>query len=154
MKTINKNSFKLAMSKFASGITIISINNKKSFIGKTVSSFSSLSLSPPLCLFALDKNSSSISKFVNSKFIGINILDKKQKKLSKHFAIKNNLWGNTKFFLSKNKVPLVKNAIVNLNCQKFKTYRIGDHIIFICKILELQIIKSKKPLIYYNNKYF
>ena len=30
----------------------------------------------------------------------------------------------------------------------------GDHIIFICKILELQSNDKLKPLVYYNSKYF
>ena len=30
----------------------------------------------------------------------------------------------------------------------------GDHIIFICKILELQSNDKFKPLVYFNSKYF
>ena len=91
MKKINNNYYKKAMAKFATGITVITINDDDdNFIGKTVSSFSSLSLNPPLILFSLDKKSSSLSKFIKNKSIGINILSKKKKNISIHFSKKNN----------------------------------------------------------------
>ena len=49
-KQVSNYSFKKALSKFATGITIITINSKNEFIGKTVNSFASLSLNPPLVL--------------------------------------------------------------------------------------------------------
>ena len=80
MKKINSKLFKLAMSKFATGVTVISINKNHEFIGKTVNSFAALSLDPPLVLFSLDKKSTSLKKYTNCKNIGINILSKKQKR--------------------------------------------------------------------------
>ena len=55
MKKINSALFKKALSKFATGITIITMSQKENFLGKTVNSFASLSLNPPLVLFSLDK---------------------------------------------------------------------------------------------------
>ena len=153
MKKVNNNSFKKAMSKFSTGLTVISINSKDRYIGKTVNSFASLSLKPKLILFALDVKSSSLDEFQKSRFIGINILSNKQKKISKYFSKKKVTWGKFSTILSKNKVPLIDNAIVNLECKKIKTYKSGDHIIFICKVENLNIIDNLKPLIYYNNKY-
>ena len=153
MKKINSYNFKYSMSKFATGVTVVSINDNNTFIGKTVNSFSSLSLKPPLVLFSLDKKSSSLSKFKNKSYIGINILSIKQKKLSEYFANKKSKWGNTEYYLSRNRVPMIKNSVVNLSCQKIKTLVNGDHIIFICKVIETNINEKIKPLIYVNNKY-
>ena len=154
MRKINKNNYKKTMSKFATGVTIIYINDKKTFIGKTVNSFASLSLDPPLVLFALDKKASSLNKFKKSKFIGINFLSNKQKKLSDFFANKNNnSWKEVSYYLSKKNLPMIKNSIVNLSCQNIKTQICGDHILFICKILELKFDEKLKPLIYSNKKF-
>ena len=54
MQKVNNTNFKKAMGKFATGVTVITINYKKTYFGKTVNSFSSLSLNPPLVLFSLD----------------------------------------------------------------------------------------------------
>ncbi|PPR44228.1 MAG: p-hydroxyphenylacetate 3-hydroxylase, reductase component [Alphaproteobacteria bacterium MarineAlpha5_Bin8] len=153
-KQVSNYSFKKALSKFATGITIITINSKNEFIGKTVNSFASLSLNPPLVLFSLDKKSSSLKKFLESKYIGINILSKKQKNISQYFSNKKETWGDTNFILSKENIPLIKNSVVNLSCKTFKKLPNGDHVIFICKVVSIKIDKSLKPLIYLNNKYY
>lgn len=153
-KQVSNYSFKKALSKFATGITIITINSKNEFIGKTVNSFASLSLNPPLVLFSLDRKSSSLKKFLESKYIGINILSKKQKNISQYFSNKKETWGDTNFVLSKEKIPLIKNSVVNLSCKTLKKLPNGDHVIFICKVVSIKIDKSLKPLIYLNNKYY
>tara|TARA_B110000438_G_scaffold169630_1_gene162175 strand:- start:224 stop:688 length:465 start_codon:yes stop_codon:yes gene_type:complete len=153
MNKINSNLFKLAMSKYATGVTIITIDNKDKYLGKTVNSFAALSLKPPLILFSLDKKSSSLNIFKKSSFFGINILSKNQKKLSNYFSMKNPLWKNTPFTLSKNNVPLVNNCVANIDCKKIKLINQGDHIIFICKINTVKINEKKKPLIYLNSNY-
>ena len=152
MKKINSNLYKLAMSKFATGVTVVSINYNNNYIGKTVNSFSALSLDPPLVLFSLDKKSSSIQQYKNSKYFGINILAKNQKKISNHFSKQKPKWGDTSYFLTTNNIPLIKNSSVNINCKKIKNISQGDHIIFVCKIIEVKIF-NKKPLVYLNSKY-
>ena len=152
MKKINSNLFKDAMSKFATGVTVISINKNSKYLGKTVNSFASLSLKPPLILFSLDENSSSLKDYKYSNFIGINILSKNQKKLSNYFATKKPIWGNTKYFLSSDNVPLIKESVVNISSKKIKTIKQGDHIIFICELKEIVICKNN-PLVYLNSYY-
>ena len=149
----NLNLFKLAVSKFATGLTIISINVDEEFIGKTVNSFASLSLNPPLVLFSLGKNSTSLQLYKKANYIGINILSNKQKDLSEYFANNKPEWGNVKYFLTNNDIPMIKNSVVNIDCEKIKTINQGDHLIFICKVNEIKIDKNKKPLIYLNSKY-
>ena len=67
--------------------------------------------------------------------------------------MKNPLWKNTPFTLSKNNVPLVNNCVANIDCKKIKLINQGDHIIFICQINTVKINEKKKPLIYLNSKY-
>ena len=153
MNKVNSNLFKLTMSKYATGVTIITIENKEKYFGKTVNSFAALSLKPPLILFSLDKKSSSLNIFKKSSFFGINILSKNQKKLSNYFSMKNPLWKNTPFTLSKNNVPIINNCVANIDCKKIKLINQGDHIIFICKINTVKINEKKKPLIYLNSEY-
>ena len=52
--TDNKN-YKKTLSKFTTGITVICVKKGDDTIGKTVNSFNSLSLKPPLVLFSLGK---------------------------------------------------------------------------------------------------
>jgi flavin reductase (DIM6/NTAB) family NADH-FMN oxidoreductase RutF len=153
MKKNNLKLFKLALSKFATGLTVISINADKDFVGKTVNSFASLSLNPPLVLFSLDKKSTSLQLYKKADYIGINILSNKQKDLSEYFANNKPKWDNIKFFLTRNNIPMIKNSVANIDCEKVKMISQGDHLIFICKVNEIKINKNKEPLIYLNSKY-
>tara|TARA_Y100001970_G_C14219397_1_gene851717 strand:+ start:947 stop:1411 length:465 start_codon:yes stop_codon:yes gene_type:complete len=153
MKKTNPSIFKKALGAFPTGVAVMTINDNNIFIGKTVNSFASLSLKPPLVLFSLDKKSSSLEKYKKSKNIGINILSSKQKSISIHFANKNILWGKIKFFLLKNKIPMITSSLANMYCKIIKNYSEGDHVIFICKVEEIKVDNSLKPLIYYKKKY-
>ena len=154
MKKINSSLFKLAMSKFATGVTVITINSNGKLIGKTVNSFAALSLNPPLILFSLDKKSSSLNLYKKAIYIGINILAKNQKKISDFFSTKKPIWGEVPFIFSEKKVPLIKNSIVNIQSKKIRNIQQGDHIIFICEINKISIDNKKKSLIYLNSQYY
>ena len=153
MKKINSDLFKSSMSKYATGVTVITINKNEQYIGKTVNSFASVSLKPPLVLFSLDKKSSSLNDFKKSKFLGINILSKKQRSISKYFSSKKPTWNYTPHFLSSKNIPLINNCIVNLECTTIKLINQGDHTIFICQINEVMVDNKKQALIYTNSKY-
>jgi flavin reductase (DIM6/NTAB) family NADH-FMN oxidoreductase RutF len=154
MIKINKDNFKKTLSTFATGITVVATKHNNILYGKTINSFSSLSLSPPLVLFSLDKNSSKLNVFKKSETITINILNKKQQSVSDNFANKNPDWKNIEFNTLKNGNPIIKNCVSNLDCRIIDKIKKGDHIIFICKVSQVISNDKLKPLIYYNSKYF
>jgi len=154
MKKINKGNFKKTLSTFATGITVVATNHNSILYGKTINSFSSLSLCPPLVLFSLDKKSSKLNIFKDSKTVSINILSKNQEFISDNFAEKNPDWNEIEYDILKNENPIIKNCVSNLDCKIIDKIKKGDHIIFICKVLQVLNNKKLKPLVYYNSKYF
>ena len=92
MKKINKKLFKKVLSKFSTGITVVGVNVEGINFGKTVNSFTTLSISPPFVLFSLDIKASYLNKFKKSKFLSINILGKNQTDISNIFAKKDPKW--------------------------------------------------------------
>ena len=153
MKKINKQNFRKTLSKFSTGITVVATSKDSILYGKTINSFSSLSLSPPLVLFSLDLKSSKLSIFRNSKIISINVLSKKQKYISNNFAKNNPDWEIIEYKLLKNGNPVIKNCISNLDCKIIDKIKKGDHIIFICKVISAHNNDKLEPLIYFNSKY-
>ena len=153
MKKINKDNFKKTLSAFATGITVVATKYNSILYGKTINSFSSLSLSPPLVLFSLDRKSSKLDVFKKTEKITINILSKKQQLISNNFANKNPDWKDIEYDLTKNGIPIIKNCVSNLDCKIIDKIKKGDHIIFICQVLWVINNEKLKPLIYYNSKY-
>ena len=154
MEKINKDNFKKTLSAFATGITVVATKYNSILYGKTINSFSSLSLSPPLVLFSLDNNSSKLNIFKKSETITINILSKNQKLISNNFAKKSPDWKDIQYVSLKNGNPIIKNCVSNLDCKIRDRIKKGDHIIFICQVLQVINNDKLKPLIYYKSKYF
>ena len=154
MKKVNKDNFKKTLSAFATGITVVATKYNSILYGKTINSFSSLSLSPPLILFSLDNKSSKLNIFKKSETITINILSKKQQIISNNFAKKNPDWKDIEYDSLKNGNPIIKNCVSNLDCKIINKIKKGDHIIFICEVSQVMNNDKLKPLIYYNSKYF
>ncbi len=155
MIKVNINNFKKTLSKFTTGITVICIKKKNDVFGKTINSFNSLSLKPPLVLFSLGNYSSSKKDFINSKYLTINILSQKQRKISNEFSKKNpNLKGIDFFKNNKNNTIFINDCVANLECKVIDKIKKGDHIIFICKVINVKSTDKLKPLSYFNSKYY
>ncbi len=153
MKKVNIKNFKKSLSKFTTGVTVVCIKDDNEVYGKTVNSFNSLSLDPPLVLFSLGNYSSSIETYLKSKFLTINILSKTQENISDHFSKKNPDTNNIDFIEGKHNTLLINGCIANLECKIADKIKKGDHIIFICEVINIRYDDNLKPLSYYNSEY-
>ena len=141
--------YKKVLSKYATGITVVTKKSKNSLItGITVNSFVSISLKPAYISWSLDKTASSYKKFNNLKFFNIHILSTKQTNVSNYFSSKNETKKNS--VIMKN---LLKYNLAELNCKTIKKINIGDHLFFVAKVLNFKLKNEKKPLIYFASKY-
>ena len=84
---ITQDEFRSALSRFASGVTVVTTKDAAGNIyGITVSAFCSVSLDPPLVLICIEKATGSHFAFQESGVFNVNILSKDQADLSERFA--------------------------------------------------------------------
>ena len=76
--TFDPNDFKRAMGQFASGVTVVTSKHGENPIGITASSFTSLSLDPPLVLVSLNKKLFTHNVIAESGFFAVNVLSARQ----------------------------------------------------------------------------
>ena len=146
---MNISTYKKVLSKYATGITVITKKDKNNFLtGITVNSFVSISLKPAYISWSLDKTSSSFKKFKNLKFFNIYILSAKQIDVSNYFSSKNEIKKNT--VIAK---KLLKYNLAELNCKTIKKINIGDHLFFVAKVFKFNLKKETKPLVYFASSY-
>ena len=74
------------MRNWATGVTVVTSNHSNQNHGMTVSSFSSISLEPPLVMIALERSTRTRQLVIDSKAFGITILSEKQQEISNQFA--------------------------------------------------------------------
>ena len=154
MKKTNNLNFKKTLSKFMTGITVVCVKKNNNIYGKTINSFNSVSLKPPLVLFSIGNYSASVKTFLETDYLSINILSNKQKNIAEYFAKNNTSDNKIVFFSGKNKnTSLIDGCVANLECKLLEFLKKGDHYICICKVMSVKNSTKLKPLSYYNSKY-
>src|SRR6058998_1597908 len=83
---VDEAAFKLAMSHFASGVTVVTTEHEGKQYGMTVASFASLSLHPPLVLVCVEKSVKSHDAILGARKFGVSILSAEQTDVSAKFA--------------------------------------------------------------------
>src|SRR5690348_11775935 len=86
---IDSATFRRLLSRFASGIAIITARDGDRDVGMTVSAFCSASLSPPLVLVCVDRTASMHSLLLSHPKLGISIMASEHEPHSRRFADKN-----------------------------------------------------------------
>jgi len=152
---MKKKDFLESLSRFATGITIITLGNiSKGFFGCTVNSFTSVSLVPSKILFCIDNKNSFLNKFKKNTYLNISILSDKQKKLSNKFSSNPKIrWKSTSYILSNKEIPYFKESLVTLECILEKKINSGDHKIIICNFKKVINKNKGNPLIYFDRSY-
>ena len=150
---VDEAAFKLAMSHFASGVTVVTTEHSGRRYGMTVASFASLSLRPPLVLICVEKNVQSHDAIAAAKKFGVSILAEGQEDISNRFATKSDdKFTGLQMTTGSSGVPLVPGAICNLECQVREQLPGGDHSIFIGEVTAAQAAGGK-PLLYFRSGY-
>jgi flavin reductase (DIM6/NTAB) family NADH-FMN oxidoreductase RutF len=150
---IDEATFKLAMSHFASGVTIVTTEHDGTQYGMTVASFASLSLRPPLVLVCVEKSVKSHDAIAAAGKFGVSMLGAAQADLSNHFASKrDDKFEGVEIRRGELGVPLIPNAICTLECRLRETLPGGDHTIFVGEVVSVGTADGT-PLVYYRSGY-
>ncbi|MCA0354800.1 MAG: flavin reductase family protein [Chloroflexi bacterium] len=151
--TLDPALFRQAMSRFASGVTVVTTIVDAKPYGLTVSAFASLSLDPALTIIAIDKRSPMHDLLLQAQAFAINILSSEQESLSRHFAgPQKHDWSEITAAAGNRSIPLLDGALANMECGLFQAVDGGDHTIFIGQV-EHVTLRDGLPLLYYRGAY-
>lgn len=146
-------SFKLAMSHFASGVTVVTAEHDGRRYGMTVASFASLSLHPPLVLVCIENSVQTHGAIAAAGVFGVSILGEQQQDVSGRFASKrDDKFEGATVRRGELGVPLIEGAICTLECRVHSQLPGGDHTIFVGEVVDAQTAEGK-PLVYYRSAY-
>lgn len=147
--------FRTALSRFASGVTVVTLAGSTANVGITISSFASLSLDPPLIMFALDKKARLHARFKKGLRFAVHILAEDQKKLAEFYAGRIVHTIRKKDFRMEDNLPLLNGALAILHCHVKALQPGGDHTIILGAVEKIDVDESrKKPLLHTQRHYF
>jgi flavin reductase (DIM6/NTAB) family NADH-FMN oxidoreductase RutF len=151
---INRDEFRAALGRFASGVTVVTTKDSNgNWHGITVSAFCSVSLDPPLILICIDVNTGSQYALTQTDSFVVNILRDNQQYISDRFAsYLPDKFETIKYRLGIDDLPVLEDALANLECRLVNAHNNGDHTIFVGQI-ERVTVNDGEPLVYFHGNY-
>ena len=156
MTELSQTQFRAALGRFPTGVAIATAISEGERLGLTISSFNSVSLSPPLVLFSIARSALSFPAWCKAKHFAINVLEENQQDLSTRFATARTAkWGGMSIIQGTTGAPLIANALVSLECAAYARYEGGDHEIFIGRVLDFRLrdTADSRPLVFHCGRY-
>lgn len=153
--TIDAVTFREALGRFTSGVCIATVAGKDNRpIGVTISSFSSLSLQPPLVLFCIGKRSSNLDAWLGATHFSINVLSERQQGLSELFATQvADKFAGVAGSIGRNGCFCFDGTLVTLECRRSAVYDEGDHYILVGLVENAVLGDAGEPLLRFRGAY-
>lgn len=147
--------FRDALSRWASGVTVVTARGlQEEPVGMTASSFTALSLEPPLVLVCVDLSAKSHDALVGADGFYVHVLSRGQEHLSKAFARS----GPEKFDEVESagrgafEAPLLPVGVARLACAHHAAQVLGDHTILVGRVIQTEATDAP-PLLYADRGY-
>ena len=145
--------FRDALGLFPTGVAIVAAKVGETLLGATISSFNSVSLSPPLVLFSLSKKSLSAGLWRSAEAFSITILREEESGLSNRFAKAGaDKWRGVEMVISDEGVPLLQAGLASFRCRTRAVHDGGDHDIFVGEVFSFRV-STGEPLLFHRGKY-
>jgi flavin reductase (DIM6/NTAB) family NADH-FMN oxidoreductase RutF len=151
---IDSETFRRLLSRFASGIAIVTARDDDRDLGMTVSAFCSVSLSPPLVLVCVDRGASMHGVLLRHPKMGISIMASEHEAHCRRFADKKETrrFQGVSFTRGDSGVALLDEAMAHLECQLVQHCDAGDHTIFVAEV-ERGAMREARPIVYYRGQF-
>ncbi len=143
-----------AFGQYATGVTVVTTRDAEGRPwGMTANSFTSVSLNPPLVLWAAAKSSPSLPAFLGTDRFAVNVLASDQHHLSRQFATS----GAEKFegvdlVGAPDAVPALEGVVAHFVCRRTETVDAGDHVVFFGEV-ESYHADGGEPLVFHSGGY-
>jgi flavin reductase ActVB len=153
--SVDKRTFRDAMSRFPSGVTIVTmIDDTGKRWGFTATAVATLSLELPSVLVCLDRSANCYPSFRKTDRFAINILGTDQETLARRFATKGiDKFAGIDFEEGEFRLPLLRDAVVALECRRTALLPGGDHAIFVGQPLSIRL-GSGTPTVVFDRRFW
>jgi flavin reductase (DIM6/NTAB) family NADH-FMN oxidoreductase RutF len=155
--SVESTEFRALLSRWASGVSVVTSNDNGMLYGLTVSSFSSLSLEPPLVLVCLASANRLVDMIRASGGFAVSILASDQISASNYFARTGRPptpdFTEVEGEWTPSGQPVVAHALAWMTCETHALLPHGDHTIAIGRVTRARVDEAKEPLLYWSRGY-
>ena len=143
-----------ALGCFVTGVTVVTTRDADGApLGFTASSFTSVSLDPPLVLVCVGHEVERLAVYRRCSEFAVNVLGDSQRALSVRFATEHpDRFAGVRWREGAHGVPILEGCIAALECASWRRIEAGDHMILIGRVLRCED-SSHRPLVYWRGSY-
>jgi flavin reductase len=154
---VTHSEFRKALGCFATGVTVITVDEGGEVHGMTANAFSSVSLDPPLVLVCVGHEARTHAHLHAKKRFGVNVLAADQRAISEYYARpsethKHAEEAGARFNRTSHGTPVLHGALAYLECRLHSAQDAGDHTIFIAEVEDV-MVRAGDPLLFYRGRY-
>lgn len=157
---VTEKDLRSAMRYWATGVTVVTAAAGVARHGMTVSSFTSLSLNPPLVMVSLEKSTRTHALVMQSNAFGVTVLAEAQESISNRFAGRETEDGdrfeNLETFKMTSGSPFLMGGLAFFDCRVVICHDAGTHTVVIGEVVTADVgefAEDHTPLLYYNQNY-
>ncbi len=144
--------FRDALGRYVTGVTVVTVNSDLGPLGITANSFTSISLDPPLVLWAPSIRSQRYTAFSEAKHFAIHVIGAEQKHISDGFSRSGVAWGGLKWKPNEHGVPLIEGCLACFECCTVSRHPGGDHCIMVAQVTRASW-RDGDPLVFSQGRY-
>jgi flavin reductase (DIM6/NTAB) family NADH-FMN oxidoreductase RutF len=150
---VDRDLFRQVAGSFASGVTVVTTGLDGNYHGMTASSFSSLSLDPPLVLVCFDLTAATLAAVDATGAFVVNILGSQQEQLSRQFASRGAHSVDIEHQLGELGIPILNDTLAHFECRVARRHIEGDHVILVGEVVAGAVDHGDDPLLYFRGSY-
>lgn len=147
--------FRKVLGGYPTGVSVITSSDADGNYGMVVGTFTSISLAPPLVGFFADKSSTSWPRIAGTGRFCVNVLGADQLAACRRFAGKHeNKFEDHSYSPSPGGLPILDAAIAWIECDISQVTEIGDHLLVVGLVNELDRRENTEPLLFFSGSYY
>ena len=154
MTDIDSGVFRNVLGHFPTGVTAVTAVNNGKPIGMAIGSFTSVSLEPPPVAFLPGKESGSWKEIREAGSFCVNVMGQDQMEVCGVMASRaEDKFADVEWSPAGSGSPIISGSIAYIDCDIEMIHDGGDHDIVIGRVLKLEVMDSKSPLVFFQGNY-
>jgi flavin reductase (DIM6/NTAB) family NADH-FMN oxidoreductase RutF len=144
--------FRQALGRHAAGVVVVTGPGP---VGLTATSFTSVSLDPPLVSFCVARTSTTWPDLREAATFAVNVLATDQAEIASRFATRgiDRFGPPTSWHPGPGEVPILGGTAAHLLCEPYDTVAMGDHWLVVGLVVDTGLGSPAVPLLYHRGRY-
>jgi flavin reductase len=149
--------FRKALGHFATGVTVVTVDDGALVHGMTANAFTSVSLDPLLILVCIGKKARTHRLVTEHTRFGVNVLADNHEEWARYFALpeQDGITGERlgiRFTRTALGTPMLDGGLARLDCRRVSFHDAGDHSICVGVVEDVQMADGQ-PLIFFRGRF-